>query len=52
MALPITPTPVLEGKDAVRFLQRVQADLKKPVGLVPTPNLDKAKEIFLSKKPR
>jgi hypothetical protein len=39
MALPISPTPVLEGEDARKFLERVERDLKKPLGLVPTPKL-------------
>lgn len=42
MARPIAPTPQLRGKEADTFLARVEADLRKPTGPVPTPNIDKA----------
>ena len=42
MALPIGVTPVLEGKEAMEFLERIERDLKTPVGLTPTPKLDEA----------
>ncbi len=37
MALPIAPTPVLEGEDAIRFMEHIEWGLKNPVGPVPTP---------------
>ena len=45
MSLPITPTPILEGKEADNFLRRVEEGLKDPVGSVPTPKLGKAMEL-------
>lgn len=39
MALLIAPTPVLEGKDAERFLERVRLGLLKPAKLIPIPKL-------------
>ncbi len=39
MALPIAPTPVLEGEDAIRFMKHIEWGLKNPVGPVPTPKL-------------
>ena len=37
MALPIAPTQVLEGEDAIRFMKHIEWGLKNPVGPVPTP---------------
>ena len=46
MSLPITPTPILKGQDAERFLTRIKEQEDIPVYLVPTPKLDLAlKEI-------
>lgn len=42
MSLPIGATPILKGKEADEFLKRLEADLKKPVGLTPTPKLGEA----------
>ena len=47
MALPITPTPTLTGKDADNFLKRVQEQENTPVGLVPTPKLKLAMKQIL-----
>ena len=47
MALPITPTPELRGKDAETFLKRVQEQENIPVGLVPTPKLKLAMKRIL-----
>jgi len=42
MALPISSTPKL-GKDASKkFIKRVERDLKKKVGKIPTPKLNEA----------
>ena len=42
MSRPITPTPVLAGRDALEFERRVAEGLLSPVGPVPTPKLDSA----------
>lgn len=47
MALPIAPTPVLCGSDAVDFFKTVCNDLKKPVGPVPTPKLEQARALIM-----
>lgn len=39
---PIEPTPVLRGRAAERFWRMVEQDLKKPLGLIPTPRLGEA----------
>ena len=44
MALPITPTPKLDSQESEKFLKRVERDLKRPVGLTPTPRLKKAEK--------
>jgi hypothetical protein len=46
MAMPIAPTPVLQGKEAVDFQMRLDADLKRPVKLVKTPKIQKARELI------
>jgi len=45
MAQPISPTPVLVGQDAVAFAKRLKVDLRRPVHLVPTPKIEKAKAL-------
>jgi hypothetical protein len=39
MALPIGQTPVLKGKEAKRFCEKLKREESQKVGLVPTPNL-------------
>ena len=46
MALPITPTPKLDTRETEKFLKRVKRDLKKPVGLTPTPRLKEAEKVI------
>lgn len=46
MALPIAATPILEGKEAANFLNKIKADLKKPVTYKPTPKLGQVKELI------
>ncbi len=46
MAQPISATPILKGRDATRFLNRICRDAKKPVGLIPTPKLAEAEELI------
>ncbi len=46
MAMPIAPTPVLKGREVTEFQMRLDADLKKPVSLVETPKIRKARELI------
>ena len=45
MALPISPTPTLTGREAATFLKQLREDARKPVGLVATPNLPTVNKI-------
>jgi len=47
MVRPIEPTPILKGREAKRFDERLINDLRHPVSLVPTPKLDQARELVL-----
>ena len=47
MALPITPTPILNEEDSIRFMQLIEDGLKNPTGPVPTPKLEKARLLVL-----
>lgn len=44
MALPIGNTPILYGQEAEKFTKKIEEDLKKPVGLTPTPKLKDARK--------
>ena len=46
MALPITPTPILEGKEVADFLHKIEKGLENPTTYIPTPNLWKVKELI------
>lgn len=46
MAIPIAPTPVLKGKEAIDFQKRLDADLKRPAKLKATPKLGKARDLI------
>jgi hypothetical protein len=46
MAKPISATPILRGKQATDFLNRVYSDAKKPLGYVPTPKLVEAEKLI------
>ena len=46
MALPIASTPILEGEDAINFLNIIEKDLKTPAKLTPTPKLEEAKKLI------
>ena len=48
MSRPIAPTPSLNAKEWRRFTDRVERDLKNPVGLVPTPRLDEAIKMVMA----
>ena len=42
MARPIAPTPKLDAKATEKFFDMVERDLKKPMGPISTPKIDKA----------
>ena len=42
MALPISPTPKLDARESAAFLNKIEKDLKKPMGAVATPRLNSA----------
>jgi|ERR1035437_654779 hypothetical protein len=46
MAKPIAATPVLTGKEAIRFVAKMHENAKKPVGPIPTPKLGEAEELI------
>ena len=46
MAKPILATPVLRGKEATKFMKMIHENSDKPVGLIPTPKLDEARELI------
>ena len=46
MAMPIAPTPVLQGKEAVEFQKRLDADLNRPARLKETPKLKEARNLI------
>lgn len=46
MAQPIGVTPVLTGREATRFIVKIRADERKPVGPTPTPKLAKVQELI------
>lgn len=46
MATRIQPTPVLRGKDAERFLARVEEDLKRPLNVIKEPCLEAVKKMI------
>jgi hypothetical protein len=53
MAIPITPTPVLEGEEAEKFWSKVEAEKDQKLALVPTPKLEELRrEIVANAKRR
>lgn len=46
MAQPIGATPILRGEEAATFITKLHKNAKKPVGLVATPKLEKARELI------
>ncbi len=46
MAKPIGTTPVLTGKEAAKFIVRIQEEAKTKVGLTPTPKLETACDLI------
>ncbi len=46
MALPVAATPVLDAEDAKAFFAKVDSDLRKPVGRVPTPKLKSVDDLI------
>ena len=51
MAMQVAPTPVLEGKNAIRFDRLVKEGLTQKVSFVPTPGINKIREIIANAKP-
>lgn len=47
MALPISPTPVLRGRDAKRFDEKIIVDLKTKMPLIATPKLEEARKLAI-----
>jgi hypothetical protein len=43
MALPIQPTPILKGRTAKAFEERIKNDLSRPAYLKSTPRLEQAR---------
>jgi len=43
MAQPIQPTPILKGRTAKAFEERIKFDLSRPASLKPTPKLEQAR---------
>jgi hypothetical protein len=39
MAMPVTPTPILKGKDAAKFVENLNKYATQRVSLIPTPKL-------------
>jgi hypothetical protein len=46
MAIPIGETPSLKGKNAARFLSKVESDLRVPTKFVPTPRLAEVEKLI------
>ena len=47
MALPIGLTPILKGREAIKFDERIKKDLHRPTRLVPTPKLEEARKLVI-----
>lgn len=52
MAIPITPTPVLEGEEAEKFWEKVEAEKNQKLSLVPTPKLEELRREILANAKR
>ena len=48
MTIPISATPVLEGKDAEEWWNKVKSEEKIPFGYVPTPELEEVRKEILA----
>jgi len=46
MASPVTPTPILKGKDAAKFVATLNKNSTRRVSLVPTPKLARLADII------
>ena len=46
MAKPVASTPVLEGKEAKQFIEKIHANSHNKVGIVPTPKLGEVKALI------
>jgi hypothetical protein len=47
MAIPIAPTPVLEGEEAEKFWDKVELEKNRKLNLVPTPKLEELRKKIL-----
>lgn len=52
MAMPITPTPVLEGEEAEKFWNKVESEKSQKLELVPTPKLEGLRREILANAKR
>lgn len=52
MAIPITPTPILEGEEAEKFWDKVESEKNRKLELVPTPKLEELRQEILSNAKR
>lgn len=52
MAMPITPTPVLEGEEAEKFWSKVESEKDYKLDLVPTPKLEELRREILANAER
>lgn len=52
MAIPITPTPVLEGEEAEEFWNKVESEKDQKLDLVPTPKLEELRREILNNAKR
>lgn len=50
MAMAIKPTPVLKGKEARDFRERIEREASSKVQPVATPNVSKVRELILAKR--
>ncbi|WP_353118746.1 hypothetical protein [Nitratidesulfovibrio sp.] len=50
MAMAIKPTPVLKGKEARAFRDKIEREVSSKVPPVATPNVSKVRELILAKR--
>ncbi|MFH1113584.1 MAG: hypothetical protein V1792_06650 [Pseudomonadota bacterium] len=52
MAIPITPTPVLEGEEAEKFWDKVETEKNHRLDLIPTPKLEELRREIVNNAKR
>ena len=52
MAIPITPTPVLEGEEAEKFWDKVETEKNKRLDLISTPKLEELRRKIVNNAKR